>query len=273
MGSTFQEWKVDFLFLETSSLNVLETHIRKLKTALAPLHLTFEKEEGEIEIVKGSSKIKINIISTEHSSSPEKGVLCVPLDCLVSQPEKVGAIIQSKLGLNKRAFARNCEVKKLNKEEAKQFLEAYHLMNSTQSAFNYGLYHKGELLAVASFSKGRKMRRLQNDLRSFELIRFCCKKGHTITGGLSKLLKHFVNEKKAGDIMTYVDQQWSEGDSFVKAGFKRAEKTEPKTFLIDKKTFERKQVPHDWDASDSKQFFLLRDCGNLKLIYTPLAKH
>lgn len=72
--------------------------------------------------------------------------------------------------------------------------------------------------------------------------------------------------------MTYVDQQWSEGEAFVKAGFKRAEQTQPKTFLINRKTFERKQIENTGDAEDPKQFFLLKDSGNVKLIYTPLAK-
>jgi len=222
---------------------------------------------------KGSTSITINIIGDTTSKPQKKGDIALPLDYLIREPEKVGAIIQSKLGLNKRLFARHCEVKRLTKNEANQFLEAYHLMNSTQSVSNYGLFHKGELLAVASFSNGRKMNRLPATQRSFELIRFCCKKGHTITGGLSKLLNHFINDKKAGDIMTYVDQNWSEGEAFVKAGFKRLEKTEPKVFLINKTTFARKPFKGNIAEADLKQFFLLKDFGNLKMIYTPLAKH
>lgn len=254
------------------TLNSLAIHIHPLKEVLAPLHLTFEIKSGEIQISKGKSAVRIHIIRDEQTNAPEKGSLSLPIDYLVKQPEKIGAIIQSKLGLNQRIFARNCALKKVNKAEAEQFLKTYHLMNSTQSASNYGLYHKGELMAVASFSKGRKMRRLREDQRSFELIRFCCKKGYTITGGLSKLLKHFVKEKIAGDIMTYVDQQWSEGDAFVKAGFMRLEKTEPKRFLINRKNFERTLWAEGDEMRIAKTHFELKDAGNLKLIYTPLEK-
>jgi hypothetical protein len=240
---------------------------------LAPLHLTFKRNGKQLLFGKGSIAIKINIISDVCSKSQTKGEVFLPLDYLVREPEKVGAIIQSKLGLNKRVFARNCEVKKVKRIEANQFLNANHLMNSTQSASNYGLFHKGELLAVASFSKGRKMHRLPETQRSFELIRFCCKRGYTITGGLSKLLNCFIREKNAGDIMTYVDQHWSKGDAFVKAGFKHSEQTEPKTFVINKTTFERKRVEGNSDEVDLNQFFLLKDLGNLKMIYTPLAKN
>lgn len=229
-------------------------------------------KSGELQISKGKSSIRINIIHDEQPVAPGKDSLSLPIDYLITQPEKIGAILQSKLGLNQRVFARNCELRKVNKKEAEEFLQTYHLMNSTQSASNYGLYHKGELMAVASFSKGRKMRRLRDDQRSFELIRFCCKKGYTITGGLSKLLKHFVNEKKAGDIMTYVDQQWSEGDAFVKAGFKRLEKTEPKRFFIHRQNFERTRWAAGDEKREAKTHFVLKDSGNLKLIYTPLAE-
>src|SRR5690606_11613185 len=151
----------------------------------------------------------------------------------------------------------HCESKKVNKGEAEQFLQTYHLMNSTQSASNYGLYYKGELMAVASFSKGRKMRRLTEDQRSFELIRFCCKSGYTITGGLSKLLGSFVKEKNPGDVMTYVDAQWSDGQAFTKAGFVRMETTPPRTFIINKTNFERKEWKDENIKFDTENFFLL----------------
>ncbi len=254
-------------------LNSLEPHIQHLKAVLAPLHLTFNAKPGEWHISKGQASVRLKIICNEQTIIHEKGSIALPVDYLVKQPEKAGAIIQSKLGLNQKVFARHCEVKKLKREEAAFFLESYHLMNSTQSSSNYGLFYHGELLAVASFSKGRKMRRLQQNQRSFELIRFCCKKGYTITGGLSKLLTHFVREKKAGDIMTYVDQLWSEGEAFVKAGFKREEKMNPKHFLINRRTFERTLLTDTAQVVDENTYFVIQDNGNLKLIYTPLAKH
>lgn len=141
-------------------------------------------------------------------------------------------MLRSKFGLNKTIFARQCELKKIDKETANDFLNAYHLMNATQSAFNYGLFYKEELVAVASFSKGRKMNRLQEHERSFELIRFCCKEGITVTGGLTKLVKNFCREKNAGDVMTYVSKQFGNGKSFANAGFKKHSETERNIKMI-----------------------------------------
>lgn len=192
----------------------------------------------------------------------------IPMDYLVHQKKKLIPLILSKLKLNKTIFARNCTVKKVDKEIAVHFLNTYHLLNATQSAFNLGLFCKGELLALASFSKGRKMNRLQENQRSFELIRFCCKSGITVTGGLTRLVKNFCEEKKAGDIMTYVDKQLSDGRSFINAGFKKHGETEPNYFLIDKNTFERNAFS-DGEIFDPGKFYKTQNAGNIKLVFTP----
>lgn len=190
----------------------------------------------------------------------------LPTDLIVTAPRKVAATIQSRLSLNETVFARNCKVEKIDKTTAENFLDTYHLMNSTSSAFNYGLFLKDELLAVASFSKGRKMNRLVEDKRSFELIRFATREGITVTGGLTKLLKHFCREKKAGDIMTYIDKQFSGGNSFFTSGFKKHGETAPNYFLLDKTTFER--IPAIKDAKfDPNLFELVQNDGNLKLVF------
>ncbi len=176
-------------------------------------------------------------------------------------------MVLSKLQLNKTIFARNCVVKKLDKKTAANFLETYHLMGNTQSGFNLGLFYKDELFTIASFSKGRKMNRLHEHQRSFELIRFCCKSGISVTGGLSKLMNHFFIEKNAGDIMTYVDKQWSDGKSFINAGFKKHSEKEPNYFLINKSTFERKLLKNKHEPFDTNTFYLTQNLGSIKLIY------
>ncbi len=216
--------------------------------------------QNEITCVTNKKKYSFLI-----SQNDEEGI---PFDYIVTSPEKLVAIILSKLNLNKTVFARNCEVKKINKETAVDFLEKYHILNSTQSAFNYGLIYKNELLALTSFSKGRKMNRLPEDKRSFELIRFCCKEGITVTGGLTKLIKNFCKEKNAGDVMTYIDKQFSLGDSFIKAGFVNHSETDPNYFIVNKKTFARMPFKTD-ETFDSKLFYIAKNSGNIKLVYTP----
>lgn len=192
-----------------------------------------------------------------------------PYDLIFTSPEKLTSLIQSKFGLNKRIFARKCTLQKIDKKTTVDFLNKYHIMNSTGSAYNYGLLYGEELVAVTSFSKGRKMNRLSDDKRSFELIRFCCKEGITVTGGLTKMIKYFCDEKNAGDIMTYIDKQFSLGESFIKAGFKIYSETEPHYFLINKSTFERIPLKNKDEVLDTSLYYLLSTAGNIKLVYTP----
>lgn len=238
-----------------SLIKLLEKH--SVKAQLEKEILIFSYENKKISVC----------IATEDFNNCKNDAI-IHLDQLIRDPEKVEAIILSKLKLNKTIYARSCEIKRVDKIAAIEFLETYHIMNSTQSAYNYGLYYEGELIALATFSKGRKMNRLKADQRSFELIRFCCKSGITVTGGLTRLIKKFCDEKKAGDVMTYVDKQLSDGSSFIKAGFKKHSETEPNYFLVNRISFDRMPVQKK-ENFDSKKFYLSRNSGNVKLVYTP----
>jgi hypothetical protein len=191
------------------------------------------------------------------------------MDYVITRAVKIASIILSKLNLNKTIFARNCSVQKIDKTTANEFFNSWHFFDSTSSAYNYGLFHKNELIGAASFSKGRKMNRLQSGSQSFELIRFCCKSGVTVTGGLSKLMSHFCEDKKAGDIMTYIDKQFSNGDSFIKAGFVKHSETPPLYFLVNKKTYERISLKNGNETFDKKLFFKVQNLGNIKMILVP----
>ena len=221
------------------------------------LHAQCHNKDVSFTIVDG---VFVETSSHKHS--------VIHLDQLINTPEKVAALILSRLKLNKTIYARSCTIKKVEKKTTEIFLERYHLLGSTQSATNLGLYLHDELLALASFSKGRKMNRLQDHKRSFELIRFCCKPGITVTGGLSRLIKAFCEEKKAGDIMTYIDKQISDGKSFIKAGFKKHSETEPNYFLVDRLTYQRRSANKD-ETFDPDTFYLTHNTGSIKLIYTP----
>lgn len=246
-------------------------HLIALKKLLEKQGVLTQLHEQEITFGSGSKSLIFQIAGEGFDFDRHTGETILPLDQIVREPQKITALILSKLGLNQTVFARSCEVKRVDKKQAAEFLDFYHIMNSTQSAYNFGLFNQNELIALASFSKGRKMNRLEEHQRSFELIRFCCRTGITVTGGLTRLIKNFCNEKQAGDIMTYVDKQLSDGTSFVRAGFKKHSETEPNYFLVNRETFER--IPANEDtAYDAALFYLSRNSGNIKLVYTPIQK-
>lgn len=231
--------------------------------------LSLKCDYKNLSLTVFSKNISIELFVGQNE---QENRLTIPIDHVITQHKKIIPIILSKLNLNKTVFARNCTIEKITKKNAEVFFNEYHFFGSTSSAYNYGLFYKDELIGAASFSKGRKMNRLPNGKQSFELIRFCCKSGITITGGLSKLMKHFYDEKKAGDIMTYIDKQFSNGDSFAKAGFKKHSNTPPLYFLINKKTFERIPLKDKDEPFDEKLFYRTHNAGNIKMIYKPNEK-
>lgn len=69
--------------------------------------------------------------------------------------------------------------------------------------------------------------------RSFELLRTCQKNGLVVVGGLSKLIRQFEEQFHPDDLMTYVDKDWSDGESYLKLGFEQVGELPPQQFWVD----------------------------------------
>jgi len=176
-----------------------------------------------------------------------------------NKQNQVKSRIHSLLGLNKKIHARLCKIKNISAVETKLFLDENHTQGYCASAYKYGLFYNEELIAVATFSKGRRMNRLLAHQRSFELLLFATKNYTTVVGGFDKLLRHFETEKKPADIMTYVDAEWSNGNSFINLGFSKIELSKPITFYIDE-NFIRYKI------SIEKPLATITNKGNWKFI-------
>ncbi len=246
------------------SSNKIIDHFTKRLIKELPKDTKTKQEDQHICLTYQQHKCYIYFFKEEPL--PKFNGLQLPIDLLVTKQDKLISTIQSKLHYTRKIYARQCIARRIESIVAEKFLNDHHLMSYTKSAFHYGLFDSAELVAVASFSKGRRMNRLEEHQRSFELVRFCCKEGITVTGGLTKLLKCFANEKTPGDIMTYVDKQLSEGVSYLKCGFKLHSETKKQEFLVNSRTFERDYYKEG--KFDPKNFYITKNLGNLKLVYT-----
>ena len=142
-------------------------------------------------------------------------------------PEIVQSRLRSKCGVhNERIYARKTIAKRITKSEYFPFLDQNHLWGATGAKYAFGLFTKvsarekeSKLVAVATFSNKRKVKRASNDFHSYELLRFCTEMGSTVVGGLSKLNKAFVTEiartkveecdtKTGIDIVTSIDRDF-----------------------------------------------------------------
>lgn len=158
--------------------------------------------------------------TTDVSACNPAELLYFEASWMHEKPELIAAAVAYKLNLCRRIFARKCSVKRMGNAEAIAFLNQHHFLGGLKSAYPFGLFYNTTCVAVALFSKGRKMNRLPAALRSYELLRYASHKDVQISGGLSKLLHHFTALKNPGDIMTYVDTRYFSGKAFKALGFK-----------------------------------------------------
>lgn len=185
-------------------------------------------------------------------------------DVYKSCPQQVCSRIRSLCGNAIRIHGRATLVKRIHKPESDTFLQQHHLQGSAGAYYKYGLFSNDELIAVATFSKSRVMTDGPVLYRSYELVRFAGKSGYTINGGLSKLIRKFVEDTHAVHIMTYVDRDWGNGIGYLKSGFTYVATTPPELFFINPNTFERQYARF---ATDQLSFNLpASSSGNLKFV-------
>ena len=184
------------------------------------------------------------------------------------QPEMMRARLLAHLESFIPMYARNCEVRKIDKETAKSFLDENHSYGDAACRYRYGLYLKrytgkrgeisplaslgrndsggavevysgsgyvtpGTLVAVATFSNARKWQKGEKIIRSYEWTRYASLPGVRINGGMGKVLKAFIKEVQPDDIMSYADLEWSEGAVYEQLGFELEGYKTPVIFAVD----------------------------------------
>ena len=183
--------------------------------------------------------------------------------------------IKSSLGIGQQTiFARKCTVGVIDAKMSNEFLDANHIQGADNAPIRYGLFFKDELVAVMTFGKPRFSKGYD-----WELIRFASKLGTHVSGGASKLLKHFRNEYH-GSVVSYADRRYSDGNLYEKLGFRLNNISQPNYWYV--KNFEKlpryacqkHRLPAllgeffnpEWSESENMEFNgwnKVYDCGNL----------
>lgn len=210
-----------------------------------------------------------------HMASREEGgyPLVVTEDRWRRQGEMMRARILAHLELFSQAYARNCEVRRIEKAEAQAFLNENHSYGYAACRYRYGLFLKrhtghiaeelrsldsarddrelrqdgngqiGKLIAVATFSNARRWIKDGKEISSYEWTRYASLPEMRVSGGMGKLLKAFIKDVQPDDIMSYADLEWSEGTVYERLGFKREHLgKEPVLFTVDRRTWERRAL-------------------------------
>ncbi len=184
------------------------------------------------------------------------------------QLPKIKNRIKALSGKAVKIYARETVLARIDKKQALAFQEEHHLQIVLPGKYRYGLFYQGELVSVAVFSGGRKMRDYAEEYRSFELLRFCHKSDHIVIGGLSKLIKAFKKDFNPDDIMTYVDMDWAQDSSLKAIGFEERGMRKGETFWVSEgiqyiigKEEELLEI-----ADNHPNGYLYRNLGSIKLV-------
>ena len=190
------------------------------------------------------------------------------------------SMIDNRLGLSKRIYARKCQVRPITNKESALFLEANHLKGNFNAPICLGLFYDDLLVYVMTFSKPRiSLGHKHSSDGEYELLRLCSLKGVSVVGGASKLLKYFVKNYAPAKIHTYADRRYSNGGVYEIMGFKLVGESRPNYFYSNNgrtrenrfKYRKSELVKQGFDMRKSESeimrergFYKIFDCGNYK---------
>ncbi len=225
----------------------VETSGSKADKVILPLEIKADTPE-EAQADSRTAEEALNFIK------PSGGYpLIISEDRWNLQKEMMQARLLAHLEIFTSVFARNCEVRRIEKTDAVNFLTANHSYGYAACRYHYGLFDRkdGTLIAVATFSNARKWIKGSREIRSYEWTRYASLPGMRISGGMGKLLKTFIKEVNPDDIMSYADLEWSEGEVYKALGFIREGGKEPVDFIINPESWERTAIGKNRQAHGS----------------------
>ena len=253
----------DLELISTCSLATKHNH------TILPLSI----EAGSIEEaarLHENTEEAIRNITAQYSEYP----LIVTEDRWHLQPEAMQKRILAHLEIFNPIYARNCEVRRIDKALAKEFLEASHSYGHAACKYCYGMFLKrhtghiaqqttsyapGKLVAVATFSNARKWTKGDKIIRSYEWTRYASLPDIRLSGGMGRMLKAFIKEVQPDDIMSYADLEWSAGNVYSQLGFTLEGHKAPVVFSIDTATWKRSPIktetPEEGTGNRTEEYF------------------
>jgi hypothetical protein len=117
-----------------------------------------------------------------------------------------------------KVFARKCKIVELSSSDTRDILDKHHIQGYCAAQVCYGLMDSHDnLMAAMTFSKPRNGIGKDRGEDSYELVRYVT--ACSVVGGASKLLKHFIKNHSPKTIVSYSDNQYSNGELYQILGF------------------------------------------------------
>jgi hypothetical protein len=193
--------------------------------------------------------------------------------------EIVKSIISNYLGKSFKIHARNCLIKEITNKEYENFCIENHIQGYASAKVRIGLFYEDRIIEAISFNKKGP---------GFECIRLCTKLNHSVIGGFSKLLRHFIKNYNPNSIFSYINLRFFSGAGYLKNGFKELGITNPgyfytsrnrKRLILSRQKCQKKKLAKFLETYDSElsehdnminnKFFRVYDAGNLRVKWVP----
>ena len=184
--------------------DVICTHTANsnIEKTILPLEIRSTSPEEAIEASESASDAVRFIRST--GGSP----ITIPEDRWRRLGEMMKQRLLAHLELFGTVYARNCEIRRIEKAEAQAFLSANHSYGYSACRYRYGMFLKrntgrlcpvngiepGTLVAVATFSSARRWAKGDKVISSYEWTRYASLPFLRISGGMGKMLRAFIDE-------------------------------------------------------------------------------
>lgn len=120
------------------------------------------------------------------------------------KPNVVSSMIIHKLGKSPiKIHARKCEISVIDKKQAYDLTDKWHLSGAVNGSTCIGLKYNGAIVAIAIFGNKRFGKRNSG----VELLRFCTRPLTAISGGHSKIISFYKNLTGTNSIITFADRR------------------------------------------------------------------
>ena len=175
----------------------------------------------------GKKNHKYHVEKTEQCNEKGYGLIHVFEDEYVSKKEIVLAKLKHILKKDydlPRIAGRKIQVREILSNDAKVFLEKYHIQGFYKSSVYLGGFHEGKLIAVMAFKNGN----IKN--KDWELVRFATDYNYIYQGVASKMFTYFIKHYEPNVVVSFADRRWtpwSNNNLYTKLGFDLKNVTKP----------------------------------------------
>lgn len=208
----------------------------------------------------------------KHKMCVAKGIRLIQVfgDEWKNKREICKSMISNALGVNECILnARECTVHRVDVKSTKQFLIDNHISGAALASYHYTLLDKkSDIVGVLTLRRPNNYMKKYNGM--LEIARLAFKKGTTVRGGASKLIKAASTDvkDKCEGLLTYADLRFGEGSVYEHAGFNRIDDTQLNYWYTDgSKRIDRSKVRatqefSEYESAKQQGLRKIYGCGN-----------